>query len=52
MGKIQLQRFEILLDANKRTFQSGDHVIGKCVIALEGELQLSMVSIYLQNSIL
>jgi hypothetical protein len=42
MGKIQLQKFEILLDANKRKYQLGDHVIGKCIIALEGELQLSM----------
>ena len=45
MGKIQLQRFEIILLGNKKIYQIGEEVNGKCVIALEGELQLSMVII-------
>ncbi|CAG2100441.1 unnamed protein product [Medioppia subpectinata] len=47
MGKIQLRNFEILLDSNKRTFELGENVMGKCVIALEGELQLSMIRMQL-----
>ncbi|CAG2163523.1 unnamed protein product [Oppiella nova] len=47
MGKIQLQNFEIVLDANKRTYELGDNVVGKCVIALEGELHLSMIRMQL-----
>jgi len=45
MSQVKLQTLEIILHDNQINYETGDTVIGKCVIAIEGRIRRSMINI-------
>lgn len=45
MNQVKLQTLEIVLHENQINYETGDTVAGKCIIAMEGRIQRSMINI-------
>ena len=47
MNQVKLQTLEIVLHDNLINYETGDTVVGKCIIAIEGRIRRSNINVVL-----